>query len=72
MSVEAIVLDSHGLSFWIKRDRKVMLLLEQAEREGVDLALSAATIIEVTHSGVDHARLDWLLSQLRVESVTKV
>jgi predicted nucleic acid-binding protein len=71
VSVESLVFDSKGFSLWIKRDRKVMLLLEQAERDGVDLAMSAATIIEVTHDGIDHARLNRLLSQIRVEAVTK-
>lgn len=71
MSVESLVLDSQGFSLWIKRDRKVMLLLEQAERDGADIAMSAATIIEVSHDGLDQARLNWLLSQVRVESVTK-
>ena len=71
MSVESLALDSHGFSLWIKRDRRVMLLLEQAERDGIDLAMSAATIIEVWHDGVDDARLNWLLSQIRVEAVTK-
>ncbi|MBU2662853.1 hypothetical protein KOI35_04965 [Actinoplanes bogorensis] len=65
------MLDSQGLSSWIDRDRKVMRLLEQAERDGADFAVSAATIIEVSHSGVDMARLNWLLSQIRVEAVTK-
>jgi predicted nucleic acid-binding protein len=69
--VESLVLDSQGLSSWIDRDRKVMRLLEQAERDGVDLAMSAATIIEVSHDGVDSARLNWLLSRIRVEAVTK-
>ncbi|WP_215784853.1 PIN domain-containing protein [Paractinoplanes bogorensis] len=71
MSLESLVLDSQGLSSWIDRDRKVMRLLEQAERDGADFAVSAATIIEVSHSGVDMARLNWLLSQIRVEAVTK-
>ena len=71
MSVESLVLDSQGFSLWIKRDRRGMLLLEQAERDGVDLAMSAAPIIEVSHDGLDHARLNWLLSQVRVEPVTK-
>ena len=71
MNVEALVLDSQGLASWIDRDRKVMSLLEQAERDGVDLAISAATIIEVAHGGVDAARLNWLLSRIRVEPVTK-
>jgi predicted nucleic acid-binding protein len=71
VSIESLVLDSQGLSSWIDRDRKVMRLLEQAERDGADLAISAATIIEVSHSGVDIARLNWLLSRIRVEPVTK-
>ncbi|MDG4815350.1 hypothetical protein O7628_07490 [Micromonospora sp. WMMD956] len=71
MSLESLVLDSQGFSRWIDQDRKVMRLFEQAERDGVDLAMSAATIIEVSHSGLDIARLDWLLSRIRVEAVTK-
>ncbi|WP_127498040.1 PIN domain-containing protein [Actinoplanes solisilvae] len=71
MSLESLVLDSQGFSGWIDRDRKVMRLLEQAERDGADLAMTAATIIEVSHSGVDMARLTWLLSRIRVEPVTK-
>ncbi|GHJ14716.1 MULTISPECIES: PIN domain-containing protein [unclassified Micromonospora] len=70
MSLESLVLDSQGFAMWIERDRKVMRLLEQAERDGADLAMSAATIIEVSHSGVDVARLTWLLSRIRVEAVT--
>ncbi|MFY1695759.1 MULTISPECIES: PIN domain-containing protein [unclassified Solwaraspora] len=71
MSLESLVLDSQGLAGWIDRDRKVMRLLEQAERDGADLAVSAATTIEVSHSKVDIARLGWLLSRVRVEAVTK-
>jgi len=71
VSVESLVLDSQGFSLWIKRDRQVMLLLEQAERDGADVAMSAATIIEVTHDELDQARMQWLLSRVRVEAVTK-
>jgi predicted nucleic acid-binding protein len=71
VSLESLVLDSQGFSGWLDRDRKVMRLLEQAERDGADLAMSAATIIEVAHAGVDSARMSWLLSRIRVEAVTK-
>lgn len=71
MNIEFLVLDSQGFSGWIDRDRKVMRLLEQAERDGVDVAMSAATIIEVSYGGVDMARLNWLLSRIRVETVSK-
>lgn len=71
MNIEFLVLDSQGFSSWIDRDRKVMRLLEQAERDGVDVAMSAATIVEVSYGGVDMARLNWLLSRIRVEAVSK-
>ncbi len=71
MSIESLVLDAHGFSSWIDRDRKVMRLLEQAERDGADVAMSAVTIVEVSHGGMDSARMNWLLSRIRVESVTK-
>jgi predicted nucleic acid-binding protein len=71
VSLESLVLDSQGFSGWIDRDRRVMRFLEQAERDGAEVAMSAATIIEVFHSGVDIARMTWLLSRLRVEPVTK-
>lgn len=71
MNIEFLVLDSQGFSAWIDRDRKVMRLLEQAERDGVDVAMSAATIIEVSYAGVDMARMNWLLSRIRVEAVTQ-
>ena len=71
MSIESLVLDSQGLSSWIARNRKVMPLMEQAERDGAEIAISAATIIEVSHGGVDIARLNWLLSRIRVEAVTR-
>ncbi|MCM4084060.1 hypothetical protein [Paractinoplanes hotanensis] len=41
MSIESLVLDSQGPSSWIDRDRKVMRLLEQPERDTADLAISA-------------------------------
>ena len=66
MSIETLVLDSQGFSSWIERDRKMLLLLEQAERDGADLAMSAATVIEVSHGGVGIARLNWLLSRTRM------
>ena len=71
MSFESLVLDSQGLSSWTARNRKVMPLMEQAERDGAEIAISAATIIDVSHGGVDIARLNWLLSRIRVEAVTK-
>ena len=44
MSVESLVLDSQGFSLWIKRDRRVVLLLEQAKRDGVDLMIAEVAL----------------------------
>lgn len=35
------------------------------------MAVSAATIIEVTHGGVNMPRLNWLLSRVNVEPLTE-
>ncbi len=41
-------------------------------RQGdADLVISAATIIEVTHAKVNTARLNWLLSRIRIEPLTE-
>ncbi len=66
-----LVLDSAGLSGFIARDRKTMLLIDAAVQEDRALVISAATIIEVQHRGVSTARLNWVLSRLRVEDLGK-
>lgn len=68
----ALVLDSAGLSRYIQNDRKVMLLIDAAVAEERSLVISAATIIiEAQHPKVTVARLNWVLSRMRVEDVTK-
>jgi predicted nucleic acid-binding protein len=71
VNVETVVLDSEGLSAWIRRDREVMAMLREFHSAGTDLVICANTILEVTHARVDSTRLDWLLSQVRTEPVTK-
>lgn len=67
----ALVLDSAGLSGYIENDRKVMLLIDAAVAQERALVISAATIIEAYYPKVTAARLDWVLSRMRVEDVTK-
>ncbi|MEN8654006.1 PIN domain-containing protein [Streptomyces sp. 21So2-11] len=66
-----IVLDSEGLSGWVSRDRKIITKIEVFRQEGSNLVISAATIIEVTHAKVSTARLNWLLSQVKIEPLTE-
>lgn len=70
-SLTAVVLDSEGFSAWIRRDREVMALLQEFYDSKADCVISANTIVEVTHAKVDRARLEWLLSRVRVEPVTE-
>lgn len=68
---ETVVLDSEGLALWVREDREMQSLLRVFHDMGADLAVSANTIIEVSHSKVNVARLRWVLSRIRVEPVTE-
>ncbi|WP_017595832.1 hypothetical protein [Nocardiopsis potens] len=66
-----LVLDSAGLAGYLENDRKVMLLVDAAKRQDRALVISAATIIEAQHGGVRPARMNRVLSRLRVEDLTR-
>lgn len=69
--VETVVLDSEGLSAWIRQDRKAVAMFQAFHDMDADRVVSANTIIEVTHAGVSLPRLRWALSRVKVEPVTK-
>ncbi|MFE0086405.1 DNA-binding protein [Streptomyces sp. NPDC058991] len=69
--VNTIVLDSEGLSAWIRQDRKVERRIQIFYEQEATLALCANTVIEATHAGTGIPRLHWLLSRVRVEPVTE-
>lgn len=66
-----VVLDGEGLSGWIVDDRRIAGLIKVFRQGDADLVISAATIIEVTHAKVNTARLNWLLSRIRIEPLTE-
>lgn len=66
-----VVLDSQGLSGWIADDRRIGTTIKVFRQTDADLAISAATIIEVAHAKVNTARLNWLLSRVKIESLTE-
>jgi hypothetical protein len=66
-----LVLDSEGLSGWLTDDARVMACLAAAHRRGAEVTASAMTILEATQRSTKRARLDWVLSMVRVEPVTK-
>ncbi|WP_405365614.1 DNA-binding protein [Kitasatospora sp. NBC_00039] len=67
---ETVVLDSEGLSSWIRQDRGVLAMLQVFHAMGADFVVGANTIVEVAHARVNEARLDWTLSRVKVEAVT--
>lgn len=69
--IETVVLDSEGLSGWIAQDRKILALFKVFHEMGSDLVISANTIVEVSHSRVNVARLHWVLSRVKVEPLTE-
>jgi predicted nucleic acid-binding protein len=68
--IETVVLDCAGLSAWVAHDRTVAALLQVFSELESDIVVSANTIIEVSHPGVDISRLNWVLSRVKVEPVT--
>lgn len=64
-----LVLDCEGLSKFVADHEPVVALVSEARRRGMDVAISALTIIEATHRKTDRARLAWVLSGLRIVPV---
>jgi predicted nucleic acid-binding protein len=61
-----LVLDSEGLSKLLSDDEQVVALTAEARSRGMEAVVSALTIIEAVHSRTPKARLNWVLSGLRV------
>ncbi|MBC3843011.1 DNA-binding protein [Streptacidiphilus sp. 4-A2] len=61
-----LVLDSEGLSKLVDDHEPVVALVAEARRRGMEVVISALTIIEAAHGRIDRARLAWVLSGLRI------
>ncbi|WP_405685655.1 DNA-binding protein [Streptomyces sp. NBC_00057] len=64
-----LVLDSEGLSKLLSDDEAVVALVAEARSRGMEVAISALTIIEAVHARTNKARLAWVLSGLRTVPV---
>ena len=69
--IATIVLDSEGLSRWVSRDRAMLARLRLYNDMDAELVVCANTIVEVTHAKTNMSQLQWALSRVRVEPVTK-
>jgi predicted nucleic acid-binding protein len=61
-----LVLDSEGLSKLLADDEQVVAMTVEARSRGMEAVVSALTIIEAVHARTHKARLNWVLSGLRV------
>ena len=64
-----LVLDSEGLSKLLGDDETVMALVMEARARGMEVVISALTIIEAVHARTNMARLSRVLFGLRVVPV---
>ncbi|MER5637917.1 DNA-binding protein [Kitasatospora sp. NPDC002227] len=64
-----LVLDSEGLSKLLNDHEPAVALVGEARKRGMEVVISALTIIEAVHSRTDQARLRWILSGLRIVPV---
>jgi predicted nucleic acid-binding protein len=61
-----LVLDSEGLSKLLADDEQLVAMTVEARSRGMEAVISALTIIEAVHARTNKARLNWVLSGLRV------
>lgn len=61
-----LVLDCEGLSKCVSDHELVVALIAEARRRGMEVVISALTIIEAVHRRTDKARLAWVLSGVRI------
>ncbi|WP_406112990.1 DNA-binding protein [Kitasatospora purpeofusca] len=69
--IETVVLDSPGMSAWISQDRGALALIKAFHAMAAGLVIGANTIVEISHAKANTARLNWVLSQVRIEPVTE-
>ncbi|MFM9594953.1 DNA-binding protein [Streptomyces scabiei] len=64
-----LVLDCEGLSKLVGDHEAVVALVAEARGRGMEVVISALTIIEAVHRRTDRARLAWVLSGIRIVPV---
>ncbi|WP_431950535.1 DNA-binding protein [Actinacidiphila sp. bgisy167] len=61
-----LVVDCEGLSKFVSDHEPVVALIAEARKRGMEVVVSALTIIEEVHRRTDKARLAWVLSGVRI------
>lgn len=61
-----LVLDCEGLSKFVSDHEPVVALVAEARKRGMEVVISALTIIAAVHRRTEKARLAWVLSGVRI------
>ena len=64
-----LVLDCEGLSKLVNDHERVVALVTESRKRGMEVVVNALTIIETAHRRTDKARLAWILSGVRIGHV---
>ncbi|GAB3989478.1 hypothetical protein GCM10029978_114690 [Actinoallomurus acanthiterrae] len=64
-----LVLDCEGLSKLVNDHERVVALVTESRKRGMEVVVNALTIIETAHRRTDNARLAWILSGVRIVHV---
>lgn len=65
------LLDSEGLSQWVRGDRRMGLRLKDAHRSDIPVVTTSMALVEAYHGKIHRPAWRWALSRLRVEPVTE-
>lgn len=68
---QVYLLDSEGLSLWVRGDRRMGARLKDADRSDIPVITTSMTLVEAYHSKLHRPAWRWALSRLRVEPVTE-
>ncbi len=67
----AYLLDSEGLSQWVRGDRRMGFRLKEADRLGLRIMTTSMTLIEAYDMKAYRPTWHWALSRIQVEPVTE-
>jgi predicted nucleic acid-binding protein len=68
---QVYLLDSEGLSQWVRGDRRMGVRLKDADRSDIPVITTSMTLVEAYHAKLHGPAWRWALSRLRVEPVTE-
>ncbi|MFD8028863.1 hypothetical protein ACGFYM_24850 [Streptomyces sp. NPDC048231] len=68
---QVYLLDSEGLSQWVRGDRWMGARIKDADRADIPVITTSMTLVEAYHAKLHRPAWRWALSRLRVEPVTE-